>query len=89
VPVIDAFFFKTATALIELHEYPEAKDFLLSGPESLHQRALYWYDLACCQCQTGEVEEAKKSLVQSFERDEILRMRALYDADLEAIWDSL
>ena len=88
-PVIDGFFLKTTTALIELKDYQKAKDLLLAGPESLQQKALYWYDLACCQCRTGEVEHAKKSIVQCFERDEILRLRALYDLDLEGIWESL
>jgi len=88
-PVIDGFFFKTTTALIELHEYQQAKDLLLAGPESLQQKAPYWYDLACCQCRTGELEGAKKSIVECFERSEAFRLRALYDPDLEAIWESL
>jgi predicted Zn-dependent protease len=88
-PVIDGFFFKTVTALLEVYDYQKAKDLLLAGPESLQQKAIYWYDLACCQCRVGEVSEAKKSISECFERDEILRMRALYDPDLEAIWDSL
>ena len=88
-PIIDGFFLKTTTALMELNEHQKAMHLLLAGPESLHQKAGYWYDLACCQCRLGEVEEAKKSIGQCFERDEILRMRSLYDPDLEAIWDSL
>ena len=88
-PVIDGFFLKTTTALIELKDYQKAKDLLLAGPESLQQKAAYWYDLACCQCRTGEVEQAKKSIVECFNRDEILRMRALYDPDLEPIWESV
>jgi hypothetical protein len=50
--VIDGFFLKTTTALIELKDYQKAKDLLLAGPESLQQQAIYWYDLACCQCMT-------------------------------------
>ncbi len=88
-PVIDGFFLKTATALIDLKDYPRAKDLLLAGPESLHQKAIYWYDLACCQCRTGEVEEAKKSIKECFERSEAFRLRALYDTDLEPLWESL
>ena len=87
-PVIDGFFLKTATALIDLKDYPKAKDLLLASPESLHQKAIYWYDLACCQCMTGEVEQAKKSIWECFERDKVLRMRALYDFDLEPLWES-
>lgn len=88
-PVIDGFFLKTTTALLELKDYQKAKDLLLAGPESLQQKAVYWYDLACCQCMTGEVEQAKRSLIECFNREEVLRMRALYDPDLEAIWESL
>ena len=88
-PVIDGFFLKTSTALIELKDYQKAKDLFLAGPESLQQKAIYWYDLACCQCRTGEAEKAKKSITECFERDEILRMRALYDPDLEPIWQAL
>ena len=76
-PVLDGFFLKTTTALIELKVFQKAKDLLLAGPESFKQKAAYWYDLACCQCRTGEVEQAKKSIVEFFERDEILRMGAL------------
>ena len=36
-----------------------------------------------------EVEQAKKSMVECFERDESFRERALDDPDLEAIWESL
>ncbi len=88
-PVIDGFFFKTVTALIELHEYQKAKDLLLAGPESLQQKAPYWYDLACCQCRTGELEEAKKSIVECFERDQDIRAQALDDPDLEPLWESI
>jgi predicted Zn-dependent protease len=88
-PVIDGFFLKTVTALIELRDHQKAKDLLLASPESLQQKAAYWYDLACYQCRTGEIEEAKKSITECFNRDEILRMRALYDPDLEPIWESV
>lgn len=88
-PIIDGFFLKTVTAVIELHDYQKAKDLLLAGPESLQQKAVYWYDLACCQCRTGEAEEAKKSISECFEREKNLRMRALYDSDLEPIWELL
>jgi predicted Zn-dependent protease len=88
-PVIDGFFLKTATALMELQDHPKAKFLLLAGPESLQQKAPYWYDLACCQCRTGEIEEAKKSIVECFNREQVFRGRALDDPDLEGIWESL
>jgi predicted Zn-dependent protease len=47
-PIIDGFFFKTATALIDLSDHQKAKDLLLAGPPSLQQKAVYWYDLARC-----------------------------------------
>ena len=88
-PVLDGFFLKTATALIELEDHQKAKLLLLAGPESLQQKSLYWYDLACCQCRIGDIEEAKKSIVECFERDKTLRSKALDDYDLRALWTSL
>ena len=88
-PIIEGFFLTTATALMELQDHQKAKLLLLAGPESLQQKAIYWYDLACCQCRTGEIEEAKKSIVECFGRSAAFRLRALYDPDLESIWNSL
>lgn len=86
-PIIDGFFLKTVTALMELRDYEKGRDLLLAGPESLQQKAAYWYDLACCQCSLGELERAKKSISKCFDLDKGLRMRALYDLDLEALWN--
>jgi predicted Zn-dependent protease len=85
-PILDGFFFKTATALMHLGDHAKAKDLLLAGPESLPKKAIYWYDLACCQCKLGEVDQAKKSLSECFNRDDSLRAPALDDPDLEPIW---
>jgi predicted Zn-dependent protease len=84
-PIIDGFFLKTATALMELSDHQKARDLLLAGPESLQQKAVYWYDLACCQCRMGDTAEAKKSLSECFDRDNNLRHQALDDPDLAAI----
>jgi predicted Zn-dependent protease len=88
-PIIDGFFFKTATSLMDLGDHQKAKDLLLAGPESLPQKAVYWYDLACCQCRLGEVGQAKQSIIECFNRDANLRHQALDDPDLAALWESL
>jgi predicted Zn-dependent protease len=88
-PVIDGFFFKTATALINLDDHQKAKNLLLAGPPSLQQKAIYWYELARCHGRLGEVDQGRKCLWECINRDKNFRMQALDDPDLEAIWKSL
>jgi predicted Zn-dependent protease len=88
-PAMDEFFLKTATALIDLSDHGKAKDLLLAGPPSIQRHAVYWYDLACCQCKLGEVDGAKKSISECFNLDKKRRMQALHNPDLEAVWVSL
>jgi hypothetical protein len=46
-------------------------------------------DLACYECQLGDVEVAKARLKHAFKLDPKLRLTALDDPDLEAVWESL
>ena len=48
---------------------PEAKAMLLKGEPLLHGEALWWYNLACYDCQLGAVEAAKARLARAFEID--------------------
>jgi len=86
-PASGDFFLKTASALMELNDHEKAKELLLAGPSSLTKKAVYWYDLARCQCRLGEVNQAKSSLRDCFERDKCFRAQALDDPDLEPVWD--
>jgi predicted Zn-dependent protease len=73
-------------ALLDLASYAKAKEILLDGPHSLRQKAAFWFDLARCQCQLGEVEAAMKSIGVCIDRDGRFKKEILECADLEAIW---
>jgi predicted Zn-dependent protease len=88
-PQNEAFFCKTAAALIALDDHEKAKNLLWAAPLSLRSRAAYWYDLGRCQARTGEIEAAMKSIQECIQKDKAYRTRALDDADLEAVWKSL
>ena len=47
------------------------------------------YNLACYECQLGEVEVAKARLRHAFKLEPRMRLMALDDEDLQAVWDSL
>lgn len=87
-PQKEAFFLKTAAALMILDDHDKAKGLLWAAPLSLRSRAEYWYDLARCQARTGELEAAKKSLEECIRKDKEFRSRALDDPDLEAMWNT-
>jgi hypothetical protein len=46
-------------------------------------------ELACCECLQGQIEVAKARLKHALKIESSLRMAALDEPDLEAIWDSL
>jgi hypothetical protein len=49
--------------------------------------AAIWYDLDCCECQLGNIQTAKQRLKEAFELDPGLRMVALSNPDLAAVWE--
>lgn len=51
--------------------------------------AVIHYNLACYECQLGELEVAKARLRHAFKLDAHLRTLALDDEDLKPLWDSL
>jgi tetratricopeptide (TPR) repeat protein len=66
-----------------------AKMILLEAVERMPKAAVFQYNLACYECQLGEVEVANSRLKHAFKLDPTLRLTALDDPDLEAIWDQL
>lgn len=75
-----------AYCLHELGRTQEAREFLMTGPPSLREDPLFYYNLACYECVLGEIETAKLLLQQAFERDQSLRELARSDADLAAMF---
>lgn len=51
--------------------------------------AVFHFNLACYECQLGDVAAAKAHLQRAIELRGDLRLRALEDEDLKALWDSL
>ena len=66
-----------------------AKLILLEAVERQPAEALLHYNLACYECQLGELETAKARLRHAFKLDEKCRLMALDDEDLKPLWDSL
>ncbi|MCE9518566.1 MAG: hypothetical protein K8R87_03215 [Verrucomicrobia bacterium] len=82
-------FIHEAYCLHELGRTREALDTLLNGPESLMEKAVYFYNAACYRAQLGEVKDAVKMLGVAFEMDGSLRRSAKYDPDLVSLKDKL
>lgn len=63
----------------------EAIAFLQSGPVSLQEEPIYFFNLACYELALGKAEVAMSWLEQSFEMDPPSRAKALEDPDLEPL----
>ncbi len=47
------------------------------------------YNLACYECQTGNLSDAKRHLMQATKADVKFKVMALDDSDLEPLWDEI
>jgi tetratricopeptide (TPR) repeat protein len=79
----------TAYCLHELKQTAEAKQTLLDGPDALRDLAVFHYNLACYECQLGNLGEAKRRLATCFKIDRAHRAESLEDPDLEPLWRTL
>lgn len=66
-----------------------AKLVLLEAVERIPKDAVLQYNLACYECLLGVVEVAKARLQHAFKLDHSLKMKALEDEDLQAVWGIL
>jgi hypothetical protein len=66
---------------------PEAKALLLKGEPFLKETALWHFNLACYECQLGDVEAAKARLARAFKIDRSYRRKAAEDEDLRSLRD--
>ena len=76
-----------ANATRRLGSVENARSILLKVVEIQSNVAILHYNLACYECQLGNVEEAKSRLKQAFELEPRYRVKAPEDEDLEALWD--
>ena|ERR1035438_9678750 len=70
---------------------PEAKKILLEAESKFPAEYLIRYNLACYECQLGNLKEAmvwlKRAIDLAGSRD--IRLRALEDEDLQALWSKI
>lgn len=67
----------------------DALDKLLESPASAHQVPTYHYNLACYQCQLGDIEEARSRLIKAVGMDRSYIEFARQDPDLKPIWPEI
>ena len=66
-----------------------ARLILLEAVERIPGAAIFHYNLACYECQLGDVEVAKARLKHALKLEPRYRLMALEDEDLEGVWASL
>jgi tetratricopeptide (TPR) repeat protein len=66
-----------------------ARIILVNAVERQPDVAIYHYNMACYECQLGNLDEAKVRLKRAFELEAPYRLMALEDEDLELLWASL
>jgi len=88
-PENHAGFVQGAYCLHQLGRTDEAIDHLQSGPESLLEEPVYFYNLACYELALGKQQAALTWLRQSIEMDRAFHARAITDPDLVAIRENI
>ena len=71
-----------AFCLHEMGYSSEARATLLAGPAALKAEPVFFYNLACYECQLGNLAAARTFLDKSFELDKKYREFARTDPDL-------
>jgi Tfp pilus assembly protein PilF len=66
-----------------------ARRILLESVERLPKEPILHFNLACYECQLGELEVAKARLAHACKLSEKCRVMALDNEDLKPLWDSL
>ena len=66
-----------------------ARNSLLNALPKFPREGIIYYNLACYDCQLGQIHSAKQYLKQAFGIDSNWRSEALDDEDLKPLWDYL
>jgi predicted Zn-dependent protease len=77
-----------AFCMHELGKTREARDFVLSGPETLRAEPVFHYNLACYEAVLGNLEAARAHLDKSVQLDKKFRDYAKSDPDLASLRES-
>ncbi len=84
-----ALYLITAYAMRRHAGLAPAKELLLSGEAVLAEDAMFHFNIACYECQLGNLEAAKSRLERAFTLDAKYRRIAREDPDLESLRDWL
>lgn len=84
-PENHAGFIQGAYCLHELERTEDAIEHLQSGPQTLRDEPVYFYNLGCYELAMGRDQAAVTWLEQSFEMDPAHRKKAVQDPDLESV----
>lgn len=70
---------------------PQAWECLVEAWTKFPKEPVLPYNLACYACQMGQLEQAKKLLLESLKlgRQSTIKKMALADADLKPLWDDI
>ncbi len=82
-------YIQAAYSLHELGRSDEARECLQTGPDSMREEPLYFYNLGCYDLSVGNTDAAVAWLKRSFEMNPRLLPQALEDPDLSAIHEVL
>jgi hypothetical protein len=66
-----------------------ARLILVNAVERQPEVAIFHYNMACYECQLGNLQPANDRLKRAFELEPKYRLSALEDEDLEPLWNSL
>ena len=67
----------------------QARIILVNAVERLPNFAIFHYNLACYECQLGDLLGAKARLERAISRDAQFRKLALDDEDLKPLWERI
>ena len=64
----------------------KAREILLNALDSHPEEPTIHYNLACYECQLGNLSAAKQHLIDATKADQKFKLMALDDPDLEPLW---
>lgn len=88
-PDSGSLYLMTAYCLRRYKNVAEARALLRRGEHALTQDPFFHFNLACYDCQLGDLDGAKERLTRAIKLDRQYRQKALDDEDLEPLWASL
>jgi tetratricopeptide (TPR) repeat protein len=87
-PQFGPLYLATAHALRHCQDAAAAKAVIMEGESVLKDEAIFYWMLACYDCQMGNLGDARAELRIALELDNSMPLGALENADLVPLWES-